>query len=196
MYLLKANLIGDKPLDVARDAWRIIAREGMKAVAEHWHQHILPKHFTPEARYRYAHQLRGRGYNARKVKKAAAGQPFQSGGQPVIGPQPVDNVLTGYLRNQLTSTKAITAYPTRVTLKMFGPRYITMRSFRGDLRRAMREGWTYGKGQTFHAGMGRQQPDKIAEITKITSAEMAELIGVLEAKVAEQLAKYRLSRGT
>jgi hypothetical protein len=194
VYVLTANLRQDRPPDVARDAWRDISRAGLQAVAEHWHVHILPDHFTEQARYRYRHQLRGIKYGRRKAHLAAAGRPFEQGGAPVIGPQPTDNVLTGYMQQQLQSSKAITAYPTRVTLKMYGPRYMTMRVFRGDVKEAIRRGWTYGKGKKFHSGSGRDQPDKVREITTITADQMGELVGVLEQRTTELLAAYRAPR--
>lgn len=196
MYVLSAKLTETRPADVARDAWRNISRNAMQALADHWHENMLDDHFKPQATAKYRHQLRGRSYRKRKAWLASQGRPWAKGGKPIIMGGVVDNVLTGYMREQLKQNAAIMAYPTRATLKMYGPRYMTMRVFRGDARRAIREGWTYGRGQKFSSRSGANQPDKVKEITTITSSQMRELAAVAETAVQRQLRSYRAPRTT
>jgi hypothetical protein len=168
----------------------------MQALADHWHSQMLDDHFRPEATAKYRHQLRGKKYRKRKQWLAQQGRPWVKGGKPIVMGGMVDNVLTGYMRDQLKNNSAILAYPTRVTLKMYGPRYMTMRTFRGDARKAIREGWTYGKGQKFSSRSGANQPDKVKEITTITAGQMKELAEVAEREVQRQLRQARAPRTT
>lgn len=172
MILIKTTVYEKRPLDVVRDAWRDICRNAHQAMGEHWHQNILPDHFTEKARYRYRHKLRSFRYRLRKERLAAAGKPYAKGGAPILMGGKVDNVLTGYMQKQLESSKTIQAFPSRVTIKMFGPRYITMRAYKKD------------------------GPDKGKEITTVTNDQRKELAKVFQTSIDDQLASYRQQRRT
>lgn len=150
-----------RPADIGRDPWRIIMRRAHQLMGEHWHQQFLPDHFTPQAKFRYRHQLRTRGYLKRKPSLPDV----------IMGGQ-VDNVVTGYMMEQLKSSKAIRAYPSRVTIKMHGPRYVTMRSWK------------------------IRQPNKAKEIATVTADQKKTLAGVLKQSVIDQIAAYRAPRTT
>lgn len=160
-----------RPIDIGRDPWRIIMRRAHQAMGEHWHANILPDHFTPQAKYRYRHKLRSKKYRNEKRRAAQQGRPFRKGQQPVIMGGEVDNVLTGYMKQQLEQSKTIRAFPSRVTVRMFGPRYITMNNKDSS-----------------------NQPDKRREITETTIEQKKELAKVLKDSVVDQLNAYRASR--
>jgi hypothetical protein len=188
---LKVKLVSSRPLDIPRDVWRAILRKGHQDVGDAWHTKILPEHFTARARAKYRHRLRRLRYDKRKREIAASGRPWsRQNPNPVILAGAVDNVLTGFMMKQLQQSKTVRAFPSRVTITMYGPTYISANTFTGNAKQAMQEGWTYGKGKKFSAKSGNQ-PDKRREITTVTQEEKRMLAGVLEQSVSEQLAAYR-----
>lgn len=172
MIVIGFKITESRPQDIPRDAWRHILRTAHRIVGEHWHHDILPDHFTAKARYRYRHKLRTRKYQREKERAGTSGRPYRKGmGAVVMGGQ-VDNVLTGYMMDQLKSAKAIRAFPTRVTVRMFGPRYITMRPYQSN------------------------QPDKAKEIVTTTEEQKKTLARLFEQSIVDQLNAYRAPRTT
>jgi len=191
MAFLNVKILQTRPLDIPRDVWRNILRRGHQKVGQVWHEEILPEHFTERAKFKYRHQQRRPGYRKRKMAAAAAGRGIsRQNNTPVILGGQVDNVATGYMMGELKRQRTVRAFPTRVTITMFGPRYMSMRTFTGDAKRAIAEGWTYGKGKKFSRWSGNQ-PDKRKEITTTTIEERKRLSQVLVDSVTEDLAAYR-----
>lgn len=172
MIVLKARLTETRPLDVARDAWRDITRESYRATGQYWVDRMLRGHFEPGAAEKYRYKFRSRGYRRRKDRAFAAGRPFQRGGEPVIAGSNQPNVLTGYMRREMTRSVVVRGFPTRATVYMYGPAYLSTRFFK------------------------KAQPDKPAEITAVTTEERRELAKVLEQEILKRLTAYRGQRVT
>ena len=89
------------------------------AVGVYWAKTMLPRHFRKNARSRYGYQHRSRDYQESKKDKAQRGKAEKGG--------VVDLVLSGNLEQRIKDHVLIRPYPSRLTLTMFGPRYLTMR---------------------------------------------------------------------
>ncbi len=124
-----------------------VMRAGWAAIGAYWHKEYLPKHFEAGAFQRYGYQPRSNKWRRRKVGLARAGKVIK-GGQ-------VDLVATGTMEKLLESVGLVRAYPTRASIKMIGPRYVTLRP----------------KGT---------QPNKYAEATRVLPGEVRILGGVFE----------------
>jgi hypothetical protein len=191
MAFLNVKIVSTRPLDIPRDVWRQILRHGHAAVGEVWHKEVLPEHFTTKAKFKYRHERRKPGYVKRKMAAAAAGRGIsRQNPQPVLMGGQVDNVVTGTMMAELKRQRTVRAFPTRVTITIYGPQYMSARTFTGDAKRAIAEGWTYGKGKKFSRYSGNQ-PDKRKEITTTTIEERKRLSQVLTDTVASDLAAYR-----
>lgn len=190
MAFLNVKIVSTRPLDIPRDIWRQFLRNAHSDVGDWWHEVILPEHFAPGARAKYRHRLRRLRYDRRKSDRA--GRPWSDQNPGIVqGPQPTDNLLTGAMQRELQRQRTVRAFPTRVTITMYGPRYMSMRTFSGDVGRAVKEGWAYGKNQSFTKRYSGHQPDKRKEITTVTQEELRRLSQVLRDSVVEQLAAYR-----
>jgi hypothetical protein len=172
MILLKAKLTERKPIDVVRDAWRIITRGAYMAVGWYWVHNYLAGHFEPGAAEKYRYQFRSRAYRRRKDRAFAAGRPMTKGGAPVIAGSNQPNVLTGYMRREMTRNVVVRGFPTRATVILYGPSYLTTRFFK------------------------KAQPDKPKEITTVTDSERRELSKVLENELKSRIESYRATRVT
>lgn len=187
MPILKVSIWMDKPPQLSERKWRQFQKASLHELAAKWHKEYLPRHFTRSAPQKYNHQPRKEIY--RRKKRIASRYGAKVGGTrvyPKYGGN-IDNVYSGEMESRLKSVGAITSTPTRVRLKMTGPRYMTMRVFQGDHREAFRKGWTYGKGQQFNPTAGTQ-PDKVKEVTAQTPDELHELVVFLNER---QLARWR-----
>jgi hypothetical protein len=156
MILIKSTVTVDK--FASKRAWQRGMRQAHAEQGEYWHTKILPKHFEPGAGAKYGHKPRSDKYQRRKKKLAAAGK-VKYGGM-------VDNVATGRMETMLKGMGVFRAFPTRVTVYMTGPRYITMRPYETN------------------------QPDKAKEITALTAQEISDLENVLEIAARGYLTKY------
>lgn len=158
-----------RPPDVTIRQWRSGMRDAWRAVGERWQTVMLPRHFTRAAAANYGHQprnskylkrkrLAGRGYGYLARFAARLGMSVKYGGE-------VDNVLTGRMEAALKLPARIIAFPSRVTIRMIGPRYMT-----------------------FRTGRNSKQPDKGKELTTLTSSERQDLSRFYQAEV---LARFR-----
>lgn len=146
-------------------SFRAAMTKANSAAGDYWHEHILPRHFTREARHRYHHKPRTSKYLARKQGMAFAGRQIQGHGIKYGGQ--IDNVLTGRGEDALRAGATTRAYPTRVTISMVGPYYMTMRPFRSN------------------------QPNKGAEVTFVSGDEVLELAEVMNFELQEALNEIR-----
>jgi len=148
----------DAPPDVSKRQWSRIQRASNEDVGNYWHKRFLPRHFEPIAAQRYRHKARSENYIKRKRRMAA-----QNRARHVQG-QIVDNVLTGRMKAAMMRAKVVRGFPSRTTITMVGPRYLTM---------------------TFKAG--NSQPNKAAELTRVTDDEAQKLAEVKRDSVLRQL---------
>lgn len=152
------------------------------AMGKKWHADMLPRHFHRGARQQYGHKPRSKGYIEKKRRMAARRQQIRGvdgqGGYVQRGGE-VDNVFSGNLEKMLKRVSTIRAFPSRVTVNMTGPRYVTMRAFQGNRSEAVAKGWKYGKGKAISLTAG-QQPDKIKELTATTEQERRELAEIAD----------------
>jgi len=147
----------EPPLKASKRAIKEATREGHRQQGITWFSSMLKDHFVPSARQRYGHQPRKRTWIKRKVKDAQRGKAIKGG--------LVDNVYTGLMERLLTSHRSVAAYPTRVTITLFGPSYISMRP------------------------RDPNKPHKAAEIFAVTDKEKQKLTDVLDQVTYAELAK-------
>lgn len=172
VILLKAKLTENRPLDIVRDSWRAICKAAYRATGLYWVEKMLPKHFEPGAAERYRYKWRAKGYRLRKDRAFQSGRPIQKGGAPVIAGSDTPNVLTGYMKREVMHNVVVRGFPTRATVIMYGPAYLTTRFFK------------------------KNQPDKPAEITAVRSDERQELSRFLRDRVVEGINQVRATRVT
>jgi hypothetical protein len=108
----------DKPGYFSVRAWRTALKAAHEAEGRTWRDRFLKLHFERQGKGRYQYQPRSRRYLIEKAALARIGR-CEEGGQ-------ADLVLTGLMREYILTTPQIRAYPTRVTITMAGPRYLTM----------------------------------------------------------------------
>lgn len=164
MLLIRTTITEDRPFDVTVRAWPKMKTEAHKKAGSYWHKHFFPRHFRYDAKRKYGHQTRRRGYLIRKQRMAAKGK--------ALSPGTVDNVLTGAMKEALSSSLTIRAFPARATVSMIGPKYALMRPYKSS------------------------QPNKGAEMTATTEEEREKLAQVLQTEMERQLKNFRARRKT
>lgn len=145
-----------RPPEVSIRHWRDAMKDAWTKLGEKWHREMLPLHFREDSKRKYRHQPRSTRYIAEK-RAAAGGTGWwfrfaQRIGRTIQGGGNTDNVLTGRMRDALLQSPRLIAFPTRLTIRMIGPRYMT-----------------------FVPNPNGMQPHKGAEITRLTQAEEAQL---------------------
>lgn len=115
------------------------AKEAYAEMGGLWHDKILPLHFERGAKHRYGYAPRSAKYRTRK-KNAGKGD--------------TDLVFTGDMRKQMQQFATIRAFPTRATVNVQAPFYMTL------------------KPNTF---AGSTQPDKFKELSGLTNADYNQL---------------------
>jgi hypothetical protein len=166
-FPIKIRMEFERPADVSQRAWAEITRQAHGEMGEQWHREFLPLHFQAGARERYGYQSRSRGYLEKKRRLFLRGLSK--------GTELQDLVFTGEMRSLLTSYSLIRAYPSRASVEMVAPRYITFRPFDGpaEVRKAS------------------SQPNKMAEVTTVNAAEASILSETLGNRVTSLLDAYR-----
>jgi hypothetical protein len=96
--------------------WRRICKGAMEAVGRWWHGKMLPKHFEPSARGRYGYQPRSARYD--KLKH------IQGIHADLVGPTNKEH-QGGEMRRQTMTIVEFRAFPTRMTVVVHGPAYLT-----------------------------------------------------------------------
>jgi hypothetical protein len=167
MIILRAKLVEKRPLDISRDAWRVITRKAHEDVGRYWVAHMLEGHFAEGAGQKYRYKFRTKEYQDRKNYNFAAHRPMQKGAAPVIAGSGRPNVLTGRMMQDVLSQNTVRGFPSRATVTLFGPDYLNTRFYK------------------------KAQPDKGKEITTVTAEEARILSRVLRDSVKDQLANAR-----
>lgn len=166
--MFKVTLTIEQPPDVGRNKWRQFCKAGHQAMGDYWQKYMLPDHFTRSAPSKYGHKQRSPKYLKNKQrggKRKVNGRwvQIQYGGQ-------VDNVFSGDMEKMLRSSPVVKAFPTRTTITMSGPRYVSMRPFKSN------------------------QPNKGAEITTTTEDQGRVLEKILEQHTVEAYANWKQPR--
>jgi len=104
---------------------RAIQRAAWKALGLHWQRRFLPVHFKRGAAQRYKYQRRRPGYQRRKRYYGRVGRDDQ--GQSVVKRGRVDLVYSGTFERLVTRPQIVRGYPSRCTIRIAGPRHVTMR---------------------------------------------------------------------
>lgn len=147
------------PPDVSARKLKEIMREAHRQQAESWHRRYARLHFEPIGRYRYAYQRRSPGYRKQKARLASVGK-VEGGGE-------IDLVHSGLTRRKAMARPLIKALPTRATVQMATPSYVTMHRRRAD------------------------RPDLAAEILKVVRPEQSRLGQEMQTKVEKDLAAIK-----
>lgn len=158
-FPIRVMMFEERPPEATVRQWRDLLKASHADMGQHWHQKMLPRHFEPGARERYGYKPRTRKYAIRKNRDYTRGKATAASN--------VDLVYTGFLRRSLSTVATIRAFPTRVTIQMTGPRYVTMRVHNSN------------------------QPDKAAEVTAVTRDEADELSALLAEGVTRRLDALR-----
>ncbi len=88
------------------------------AMGEYWHKNILPRHFKKGAQDRYGYQERTESYLKRKARR------FGRSTEQWESMRDFPLAFSGNLRRRITRFKQVRAFPTRFTVRMFGPFYV------------------------------------------------------------------------
>lgn len=164
MIPARITITEQRPPDVARRRFGEMTRVANRAAVLVWHSQHLPRHFEPNAHYRYRHKARTAKYLKRKSKLAAAGL-VERGGR-------VDNVYSGTLERMVRAWAQVRAFPSRATVTMSGPRYVTMKP----------------KSAT--------RPHIAAELTTVTTDESQSMALRAEIELGRELEQFRATRVT
>lgn len=152
--IIKVNVAAFGPDDVFTEKGKLtrkFARCAKDAYAEMgslWHDKILPLHFQSGAKHRYNYAPRTRKYRDRRTRKGVAGD--------------TDMVFSGDMRKQMQQFATIRAYPTRATVNVQAPTYMTLRP------------------NTFK---GSTQPDKFRELSQLTQSDYKTLETKLQQRI-------------
>lgn len=109
----------------SRAVVRQIQTATYRAIADRWQTKWLPRHFTRRAREIYGYRKRSKKWQARKEREAKHGGNVKKGGR-------VDLVYRGLAERLFSKKHAIRAFPTRASVNMHGPRYVTMLPKKGN----------------------------------------------------------------
>lgn len=107
----------------SKRAWRAAMVKGHDAQGQHWHQHMLKDHFRRNSRERYGYKPRSERYQRRKQFGRGGKRGFR-GRAKYMGL--VDLVLAGDLESGIRGFATIRSFPSRVTVAMIGPSYLTI----------------------------------------------------------------------
>lgn len=116
-----------RPFSVTIRKWREMTTAVFAAIGEHWKQKNLPDHFTPDAELRYGYQPRSLRYTIRKRDRLKKGRGNADARR--LGPIPL--VYSGRMFREVTRNVSIRAFPSRVTIRLTGPNYISGASGQG-----------------------------------------------------------------
>ena len=158
-----------RPIHLATRQWNRIGKRIHEKVGELWRDKLLPKHFQPDAYRRYKHQPRTPRYIVAKIRRATSMK--ASSWLRVLGP--IDLVYSGQFFFQATRRKALKVYPSRVTVQVGGPYYVTGAN---------------GRGFRPNRRNGSKQPDKIKELKSDTLDDLAEIVELFESELDAELA--------
>lgn len=110
------KLIEKRPPEVTVRRWRAIRHGVMRVMGLHWHQHMLPKHFLPNAANVYKYQRRSKAHQDRKARSAGRGRVDSRAATDQL-------TFTGTVRRLATQVATIRTFEQRFKLIMPGTPY-------------------------------------------------------------------------
>jgi len=162
--LMLVQFTEQPPWESTKEEHAKVMTEVNQAAGTMWAEQMLPGHFTPAAAAMYGYRNRRTDTLKRKLRDASRGQAILGGTVP--------NVWSGLMMRAVLASQTIVARPNRVTIKLFGPRYL----YQFDKRKG--------------------QPDKAREITTVASAEVTRLEGEMERVYVEVFQRNQASKTT
>lgn len=167
--IIKVNVAAFGPDDVFTEKGKLtrkFARCAKDAYAEMgslWHDKILPLHFLKTAKHRYHYAPRSWKYRLRRdpsMRPGSLPSDYANRKKGVAGD--TDMVFSGDMRKQMQQFATIRAYPTRATVNVQAPTYMTLRP------------------NTFK---GSTQPDKFRELSQLTQSDYKTLETKLQQRI-------------
>lgn len=148
------------PALLSKRALREAMKRSFAAAGEYWMEHYRPKHFSSQqTRYRY--KPRKQRYLDRKQRDAKRpGTKIEDGGTRLL-------VYSGLTRRSMLTYHPVRAYPTRLSIRMPGPRYVGMRPYKSG------------------------RPNLGEEITQVTPDEKRQLMAVFERALQKEIDAYK-----
>jgi hypothetical protein len=133
MIPIRVVAITDEHPDLSRRELHHVLRAAHRAMGVKWAVDLLPQHFGPSAASQFGYQPRTLAWKRRKDAEWLRGR--------AEGGADDDLVFRGTLRRQvlLSARFNISAFPSRVTIRMTGPAYFTLRPRKAHTARIARE---------------------------------------------------------
>ena len=103
---------------IARKTIEDWLRNAHQEVGDYWHRKMLGRHWASGASAKYFYAQRSAKYLKAKIKAAKSGAALAGGRVPLL--------FSGVLRSSLKAWVQIKAFPSRVTVRMIGPKYVSM----------------------------------------------------------------------
>lgn len=171
MISLAVQIRESKPDHVTIRRWREIWRGIWQQIGDKWKDENLKDHFTEQAAQKYGYQPRTLRYRANKVKRFIKGKGFPEA--RALGP--IDLVYSGRMYRTVTKGAVVQTYPSRATIKMPGPEYIsgTKDGSAGRGMRVNRGGYIDRK--TGKMRVANKRPNMGREILKDTPQQVLEI---------------------
>lgn len=154
LVILNCKLENRRSIVGMRGKWGKVTKFVLQKTAWEWHKKKLESHFTPGNSSRYQMQPRTSFYRAKVKIRRGTGQGKY-----------VDLILSGRSLRALKAFATVTGTATAATLTMKPPGYFT-RPFVGS----------YRDPKTGRQKVIRQQPDKVAELKRISPDDRASLV--------------------
>lgn len=96
-------------------------RAAYEATGNVHHQKLIPRHFEKKRQDAYRDKPRSKGYAIAKAKIAGKGKAAEPD---------TDRVFSGLMKQSMCEFATVRSYPTRYTITMQAPRYMTMRPYK------------------------------------------------------------------
>lgn len=163
MPILRCVVIEQQPPDVGKNTFRTASREAFQKVGEFWWREYMPDHFRPYSGAKYGYKPRTADYQRRKEALARRGIVRQGGRAPLV--------FRGDMEEAMRRSASIRAFPTRCTVQIEAPRYVTFRP-RGN------------------------QPNKAQEVTRVLPYQQRRMEEMHRDHVTKRLNEFRATRKT
>lgn len=130
MIVMRVEITEDQATQYSRATLRQIMRDTYYQIGLRWQKRFVPLHFKRGNKSRYNLPKRTKRYLDQKRRYGQRGRDPQ--GRRVEKGGLVNLVYTGLAERLFTKRHAVKAYPTRATINMHGPRYVTMRPYKSQ----------------------------------------------------------------
>jgi hypothetical protein len=127
MLPIHVKAVHEEHPELVRRELHNVTRAMHAAMGAKWAGDLLPEHFEPRAHFVFNYAARTGKWLRRKEMLFRMGASVR--GRRVIAGANTDLVFTGFLRDLVlgSARQGITAYPSRVKIRMIGPAYFTLR---------------------------------------------------------------------